>query len=225
MVILKNFASINPGILFKKGNEVSTISPQNTILAVAKIPERIPKEFGIYDLNNFLSVNSLFKGDSELEFGDKYITIKGIGGRSKIKYRVTDKTMIVAAPDSRPEIPGGVAVQFTFTKDDFEWMMKTSSVLGAPHIAVTYIDGSVHLLVFNDSDDSAHTNSLEITGVVTDSTDFKLIYRTEMLKVIPDTYTVEIGSTGISTWTSTTQELKYWITTEINSKYTKSKGE
>ena len=48
---------------------------------------------------------------------------------------------------------------------------------------------------------------------------FKLIFKTENLKVIPDSYAVEICSKGISTWQSNSSELKYWITTEVSSKY------
>ena len=103
--ILKNFAHINQGIFFKKGNVISTVSPQKNILADATISETIPQDFGIYDLNNFLSVNSLFKEGSELEFDQNHVIIKGLGGRSKIKYRITDPSMIVVAPDKRPNLP------------------------------------------------------------------------------------------------------------------------
>jgi hypothetical protein len=39
--VLKNYAVINPSILFKPGNIVSTISPLKTILAIAKIDNEI----------------------------------------------------------------------------------------------------------------------------------------------------------------------------------------
>ena len=96
--ILKNFAHINQGIFFKQGNVISTMSPQKNILADATISETIPQDFGIYDLNNFLSVTSLFKEGSELEFDQSHVVIKGLGDRSKIKYRITDPSMIVVAP-------------------------------------------------------------------------------------------------------------------------------
>jgi hypothetical protein len=50
---------------------------------------------------------------------------------------------------------------------------------------------------------------------------FKLVFKAENLKVIPDTYVVEISSKGISAWTSTTAELKYWITIETSSTFGK----
>ena len=216
--ILKNFSHINQGIYFKKGNVISTMSPQKNILADATISEDIPQDFGIYDLNNFLSVTSLFKEGSELEFDDKHVIIKGLGGRSKIKYRITDPSMIVVAPDKRPNLPS-VDVKFTFSKDDFEWVIKTATVLGAPHLAVESDGSTVKLVTFDESNDASHTNSLEMSDVDPQGNVFKLIFKTENLKVIPDSYVVEISSKGISTWTSTTSELKYWVTIETSSKF------
>ena len=216
--ILKNFSHINQGIYFKKGNTISTMSPGKNILSVATISDTIPQEFGIYDLNNFLSVNSLFKEGSELEFDQNHVIIKGLGGRSKIKYRITDPSMIVVAPDKRPNLPA-VDVKFTFSKEDFEWVMKTSSVLGAPHIAVESNGTTVDLLTFDESNDSSHTNSLQLSEVDPEGKTFKLIFKAENLKVIPDTYDVEISSKGISVWTSKTSEIKYWVTLETSSKF------
>ena len=57
--VLKNFGAINQGILFKKGKTLKTVSSHKNILAEVTIKEDIPAEFGVYDLNNFLSVVSL----------------------------------------------------------------------------------------------------------------------------------------------------------------------
>ena len=217
-VILKNFAHINAGIYFKKGNVISTMSPQKNILVDATISETIPENFGIYDLNNFLSVTSLFKEGSELEFDQSHVIIKGMSGRSKIKYRITDPSMIVVAPDKRPNLPS-VDVKFTFSKEDFEWVVKTANVLGAPHLAVESDGTTVSLITFDEANDASHTNSLQMSDVDPEGNVFKLVFKTENLKVIPDTYSVEISSKGISTWTSTTAEIKYWITIETSSKF------
>lgn len=216
--ILKNFSHINQGIFFKKGSVISTISPQKNILAEATIQETIPQDFSIYDLNNFLSVTSLFKDGSELDFDEKHVIIKGVAGRSKIKYRFTDSSMIVVAPDKRPVLPT-IDIKFTFSKEDFEWVLKTANVLSSPNIAVVSDGDAISVVAFNESDDSAHTNSLTITDADPEGKTFKMIFKTENLKVLPDTYSVEICSKGISTWTSTTQEIKYWITTEVSSKF------
>ena len=53
--ILKNFAGINNSILVKQGNQLRTISVAKNILAEAEIEEDFPREFAIYDLNQFLN--------------------------------------------------------------------------------------------------------------------------------------------------------------------------
>ena len=67
LTLLKNFASINSGMQFKKGNKLSTISTGKNILAKATIADSFTEDFCVYDLNQFLSVYSL-KKDPEIEF-------------------------------------------------------------------------------------------------------------------------------------------------------------
>ena len=55
LTLLKNFSNINQSLLFKEGNSLRTISVMKNILAEATIDEEFPKDFGIYDLNQFLS--------------------------------------------------------------------------------------------------------------------------------------------------------------------------
>ena len=62
--LLKNFADINPNILVKEGNKLSTISTMKNILAEADISEDFPKDVAIYDLIQFLNglkINFFYK--------------------------------------------------------------------------------------------------------------------------------------------------------------------
>jgi len=65
--ILKNFSSINQSILVKQGNQLRTISVAKNILAEAEIKEDFPRDFAIYDLNQFLNGLSLHQ-DPEMDF-------------------------------------------------------------------------------------------------------------------------------------------------------------
>ena len=57
--LLKNFSSINQSILFKEGSKLRTISVMKNILAEATVSEEFARDFGIYDLNQFLNGLSL----------------------------------------------------------------------------------------------------------------------------------------------------------------------
>ena len=86
--LLKNFSTINQSILFKKGTKLRTISVMKNILAEATITEELPKDFGIYDLGQFLNGLSLHH-NPELDFqDDSYVVIKE--GRSRSKYFFAD---------------------------------------------------------------------------------------------------------------------------------------
>ena len=65
--LLKNFSTINQSILFKKGSKLRTVSVMKNILAEASIEEEFPRDFGIYDLNQYLNGLSLHN-DPELNF-------------------------------------------------------------------------------------------------------------------------------------------------------------
>ena len=81
--ILKNFATINSNMLFEEGNEVATISNNETIMAKAVLPDEFPQEFGIYDLNRFLGFISRFN-DPKYEFEDGCVQV--INGHKKGRY-------------------------------------------------------------------------------------------------------------------------------------------
>ena len=69
---LKNFASINPNIVVESGHTIKTIAESKTVLAAAQVEEEFPVDFGIYDLNEFLSVLSLVDNPN-LKFENKTI--------------------------------------------------------------------------------------------------------------------------------------------------------
>ena len=76
LTILKNFAGINNSILVKEGNRLRTISVAKNILAEADITEEFPRDFAIYDLNQFLNGLSLHS-DPDLDYNeDSYLSIK-----------------------------------------------------------------------------------------------------------------------------------------------------
>jgi hypothetical protein len=217
--VLKNFGAINQGILFKKGKVLKTMSSGKNILAEVTIKEDIPTEFGIYDLNKFLSVVSLHKDNPTFEFGDKEVKIVGNKGRSKMKYRFCEPTMIVTPPEKQLAMPNP-EVSFSLSAEDFDWIMKAAGVLGSPQIAVESDGSKVTVTAFDSSDSSAHTDALEVSAGNGDK--FRFIFKTEHLtKLFGGAYDVQISSKGISNFKHKTVELQYWISTETGSTFTK----
>lgn len=218
--VLKNFGVINQGIFFKQGKVLKTMSSGKNILAEVTIKEEIPTNFGIYDLNKFLSVVSLHSDNPTFEFSEKEVKIVGNKGRSKIKYRFCEPSMINTPPDKQLAMPSP-EVSFTLSAEDFAWVMKASGVLGSPQIAVESDGSKVTVLAFDSSDSSAHTDALEVADSNGDK--FRFIFKTEHLaKLFDGAYDVQISSKGISNFKHKTVELQYWISTETGSTFTKA---
>ena len=216
--VLKNFGNINSGIYFKKGKTLKTVSSHKNILAQATIPDDIPADFGIYDLNEFLSVVSLHKDDLSLEFDSKNLVISGRGGRSKIKYRACEPTMITTPPEKELQMPEA-EIKFDLSAEDFRWILDAANVLGSPQVSVESDGEKVTINTVDTSNDSAHTESLELdvagTGAV-----YKMIFKTENLtKILAGSYEVKISSKGISHFKNSKSQIEYWITTEVGSSY------
>ena len=161
--VLKNFGNINSGIFLKKGKAVKTVSSHKNILAQATIPDEIPADFGIYDLNEFLSVVSLHKDDLNLEFDSKNVVISGLKGRSKIKYRSCDATMVVSPPDKALALTDP-EIQFDLSAEDFRWILDAANVLGSPQISVESDGTKITLNTLDVSNDSAHIESLGLVS-------------------------------------------------------------
>jgi hypothetical protein len=206
--VLKNFAGINSGIEFKKGNKLTTISSGKTVLAKATLKDEFPQDFCVYDLNQFLNVHSLNK-DTEVDFDESNIIFKS--GRSKAKYRKTAREMIVTAPDKALSLPS-VDIAFTLTEEDFGSILKSANILQSPNIAVESTGDKICLTAFNAKDDSAHTNSIEVA----DGNDnkFKMVFLTENLKMISGSYDVEISSKGLASFKNKNVDIQYWVATE-----------
>lgn len=209
--VLKNFSAINPGIEFKKGNKLTTISAGKSVLAQAILKDDIPEDFCVYDLNNFLSAYSMFKESTELEFDSANIIFKR--GRSKTNFRKAAKEMIVTPPNKEIKLDQ-IDCSFTFTSEDYADTMKASSVLSSPNIAVHSDGDSIELVTYDAKDDAQHSNSINVG--VGNGKSYKIVFKTENMKMIPGEYEVQISFKGFAHFKNTKEDIQYWVAFERN---------
>lgn len=210
--LLKNFSSVNPSIVLKKGSVISTLSNGKNILAEATISEKLPVDFAIYDLSEFLGAISLFD-DPDFEFKDNHLIISS--GKSKIKYFYGDPQGIVTKTKSI-SMPKA-EITFEFEKDTCESLMKAAGVLQVPDLCVSSVGGEdapMNLEVLDKKNASGNSFSV---AVGKSSQKFKMFFRVENLKVIPGNYDVKISSQAISEFSSKTSKICYWISLEPDS--------
>ena len=211
--VLKNFASINQSILFKKGNKLRTISVMKNILAEATVSEDFSKDFGIYDLNQFLNGLSLHSSP-ELDFAnDGYVVIRE--GRSRSKYFFADPNVIVTPPDKAITLPSE-DVCFELSTDQLDKLLKAAAVYQLPDISAVGEAGVIKLVVRDKKNDTS--NNHEIVVGETDS-EFVFNFKVENIKVLPGTYEVVVSQKLLSRFTSKNHDLTYYIALEPDSTF------
>ena len=213
--VLKNFASINSNIVIKQGNTLKTISEAKNVLASANILEDLPMDFGIYDLNQFLSVLSLVD-TPRVSFEDSYVTIGDSTGRTAIKYFYSDIDMLTS-PSKDITMPS-VEVKFLLDNETLNKIKRAASALENTAVAISSNNGVVRLSVVDPENTTSNTFSIDVDGDFDDE-DFNLIINISNLKMLPGDYEVEISSSLISHFTNVENKTQYWIALEKSSTY------
>jgi len=211
--ILKNFAGINNSILVKQGTQLRTISVAKNILAEAAIEEDFPRDFAVYDLNQFLNGLSLHQ-DPDLDFSpESYISIKE--GKRRVKYFYADPNVIVSPPDKEITLPSD-DVHFQLDSTALEKLLKAAAVYQLPDLSAVGEAGVVKLVVRDKKNDTSNE-----FAVVVGETDklFSFNFKVENIKIIPGAYDVVVSQKLLSKFTNTNCDLKYYIALEPDSTF------
>jgi len=205
--ILKNFSTINQNILIKEGNKIRTMSTMKNILAEANVTESFPKDFGIYDLNEFLGVLNLAK-DADLNFDADAYMVAG-SGTAKIKYRATDPSILTTPPDTfnAPECD----IHFSVPEDIISAVMKASDVMQLPDVVFSSNGNPGVSITANDLKNTSSNTFIQVLDI--DRQPFDCTFKRENLKMIAGNYDVNIStSAGVSQWVGS--DVSYWIAME-----------
>ena len=209
--LLKNYASINSNILVKPGNKIATISPVKNVMSEAIVEEDFDTEFGIWDLNKFLGVVSLFD-KPEFAFSEKSVTI--YGGSASVEYYYSEPSLL-SVPTKSIDMPEGV-VSFKLTQKNFAELQKASSVLQVSDLAVRTNGDNLELAVLDKNDVTSNCYTIDL-GEVAGGHDFCFYFKVENLKMIEGDYNVDISNKNISQFSG--NDVVYWIALETDSKY------
>ena len=177
--ILKNFSDINQNILVKSGNQLQTMSTMKNILGTAEVSETFPRDFGIYDLNEFLGVLTLVN-DAEIEFNDSYLTVNG--GKTKVRYFYSDPSILTTPPETFN--PPGCDVTFEVSKEILSNVLKASSVMQLPD--VVFSNGKILATDLKNTTSNNYTEDLITNG------DFEFSFKADNLKMISGNFLINL---------------------------------
>jgi hypothetical protein len=209
VAIFKNFSTININLLLKEGNTISTMNETKTIIAETTLTESFPKNFGIYDINEFLGVLSLFS-DPELTFTDDTVVISQ--GKNKIKYREAEESAL-KTPSKLVTFPDA-EINFSLTADDIESIVRSAGILKVSDVSFIGKDGSLTALVVDKK--NPLTNKFEIELGKTE-TSFQANMKVDNFKMIPNDYQVSIAKMKICRFSNSSGNLKYYVAVEAGS--------
>ncbi len=213
LTLLKNFSNINQSILFKQGSSLRTISVMKNILAEATISEELPKDFGIYDLNQFLNGLSLHN-NPDLDFtNDGYVVIRE--GRSRSKYFFADPNVIVCPPDKSITLPTE-DVSFELSTDQLDKLMKAAAVYQLPDLSAIGGEGVVKLVVRDKKNDTSNDFAVVVGET---NGEFIFNFKVENIKLIPGSYDVVVSQKLLSKFTCREHDLTYYIALEPDSTF------
>lgn len=218
--VLKNFSVINQNLVIKSGNSISTISAQKNIVANATVKESFPKDFAIYDLNEFLAALSLFEKPS-LEFKDDFVVITEDGSSGRfLKYWYSDPSVVTTTTKeiTMPECE----VSFSLDNSMLSNVQKAASVIGAPDMVLEAMSvGKAILKVTDKKNSTANDYGVGIDVNNEDGKDlpYKFWFKVENLKLMSGTYDVAVSSKKISHFQNSNVDIHYWIALEPESTY------
>jgi hypothetical protein len=207
--ILKNFATINGSLQFRKGSVLTTITTGKTILATARVAESFPFDFAIYDLNKLLAKLSQYK-DGELDLQTDRVVFKSADNRRTdyIKYS-SPKVMILPDPNKKISLDNPEH-EFLLSSEDLTWQRKSAGISASPYL-IFRGDGKKVLLQTTDlKDDSSDLSSTEI-GKTTET--FVYAIKIENLKMIDGSYRVKLAK-GLSKFEHTEKSVEYYVAVE-----------
>jgi capsular polysaccharide biosynthesis protein len=106
-----------------------------------------------------------------------------------------------------------VDVEFTFTQNSFNQILKASAVLGVPDVVLTgTAGGDINLTVTDRKNDTSNDFAIKVGENA--SSDFTYFFKVENLKLLSGDYKVEVSQKGISHFTNVNKPVEYFIALE-----------
>ena len=156
--VLKNFASINGGVVLSSGKVQKTISPEKSILVEATVDDDIPTQFGIYDLNQFLG-NLTTLRNPELTFSKDAVKLDD--GELSFDYRACSANLIITPPDKELVLKS-VDVTFSLPNVTLQKLIKVATMNNLPNLSVVGKNGELLLKIHERANDTSNSGTIKI---------------------------------------------------------------
>lgn len=229
--VLRNFSSINNAMAFLAGNKIATMREDGSVAALADIPEALPVDFSIYEMNRFLGVLSLpIFADADLQFlDDRKVIIKS--GQSSVNYFFAAKNLVRCIVGKKPGMPT-MDLVFALDGDTMAGLMKAAQTLG--HNTIRFVVSAGQLMVSATSPQNPNSNDYQFVvencwahpqldtpdteNKIYHNEDVKVMapdgtydFKVENMNLLPGGYEIRVSSGITSKFTHTSRPIAYYI--------------
>jgi hypothetical protein len=216
--ILKNFSGIRSSIYVDKGNMIRTVSPAKNIMAEVKVDESFPKPFAIFDLGKFIATTSLFN-EPDYEFDDKYVVVNSQKGGA-VQYFYADEKLVEKA-NKTIKMPD-LTAEFDLSASEIAEVQKAASILQLDTICIrsNATTGGIEIIAFDRKiglNSTSNTYKVPIKATMAQA-NLSVYIDIELMKMLSDDYSVEIGGTAVAKFVGNKNGVTYWIALRSDSK-------
>jgi len=208
--ILKNFCSINKSIVIKPGNQVSTLSINKNILAIADVDEQFESQISIYDLGAFLGGLSIFDSPKIDTTQSNYVTVSDSSGRSKSRFFYADPDIITQPPEKEIKIPSE-DVKFRLEAGVLKKISEAANIYQLPDLCLFSSGETMNLCVTDKKNETSNSYSVEVGE---SDSEFCYCFKVENLKLLQDDYDVTISKQNVALFKG--KGIRYFIALEPN---------
>jgi hypothetical protein len=184
-------------------------------MATVQVPENFPRDFGVYDLNEFIAALSLLT-DPTIDLLEDSAVLSS--DSTTVKYRFANPS-VLTTPAKEIKMPS-TDVSVKLTNVLLGKIRKAAGVLGHSVVALKgAANGDLSLVVLDPKDSSANTFTVALTEKHTTGKEFSFEFLIDNLKVLAGDYNVAVSSKLISEWTHVDFKLNYFIALEKTSTF------
>lgn len=208
--VLNSFAGINPAMVLDWDGSIGVIAPQGNVLAIAKVPEKYPFKWSIYDVPQLLGILKVMDQSAVAECYSDHVILKQ--QKSSVKYRFAETALIKTVANKQ----GNVTNVGAFAKiqwSELQQLVKASMLLRNTHVRIDVVDKELLLTSFNLNNPAVSNYNLSIPLMGIENEEIaseSSVIKLEFFNILKGDYNFKVAKKCLYLETED-GTIKYWI--------------
>lgn len=208
--ILNSFSAINPSMVLDWDGSIAVVSQQGNVFAVAKVPEKYPHKWSIYDVPQFMGIIRLMDQNATADTKVDHVILKQ--PNSEVKYRFAEP-MLIKHTDQKDGKLSGIGFTAQITTKEMQQLVKSALLLRNTHVRIQLdpvVPNQCLLESFNLGNGSASNYKLRVPAEILEESDTSGVFKIEFFNTIKNDYVISMAKKCVQL-ESVDGDVKYWI--------------